>query len=89
MEPLARRWQRLRRRCVECARLRQCRYARPLLRLRRSARESSALVVVEDVGDLWALERSPVTRGRYHVLGGRLSALDGVGPKDLRIAGLV
>jgi recombination protein RecR len=44
--------------------------------------------VVEDVGDLWALERAQATRGRYHVLGGTLSALDGVGPEDLNMAGL-
>jgi recombination protein RecR len=46
------------------------------------------LVVVEDVGDLWALERAAATRGRYHVLGGTLSPLDGVGPEDLNIAAL-
>jgi recombination protein RecR len=47
------------------------------------------LVVVESVGDLWALERAQATRARYHVLGGALSQLDGVGPEDLNIAGLV
>jgi len=41
--------------------------------------------VVEDVADLWAMERSGVFKGRYHVLGGTLSALDGVGPDELRI----
>jgi recombination protein RecR len=43
------------------------------------------LVVVETVADLWALERAAATRGRYHVLGGVLSPLDGVGPKDLSL----
>ncbi|MBM3559511.1 MAG: recombination protein RecR [Alphaproteobacteria bacterium] len=52
-------------------------------------REATALCVVEDVADLWALERTGAFRGRYHVLGGTLSALDGVGPDDLRIAALV
>jgi recombination protein RecR len=52
-------------------------------------RDSSTLVVVEDVGDLWALERAMATRGRYHVLGGVLSPLDGIGPDDLNIASLV
>ncbi|MBF0129175.1 MAG: recombination protein RecR [Alphaproteobacteria bacterium] len=52
-------------------------------------RDPSILCVVQDVGDLWAMERSGVFRGRYHVLGGVLSALDGVGPDDLRIAGLL
>jgi recombination protein RecR len=47
------------------------------------------LCVVEQVGHLWALERSGVHRGLYHVLGGTLSALDGVGPDDLTIACLV
>ena len=51
-------------------------------------RDGSLLCVVEDVADLWALERARVYRGRYHVLGGTLSALDGVGPEDLAIAGL-
>jgi len=52
-------------------------------------RDASILVVVEDVGDLWALERAAATRGRYHVLGGVLSPLDGIGPDDLNIASLV
>jgi recombination protein RecR len=52
-------------------------------------RDSSILVVVEDVGDLWALERAGATRGRYHVLGGVLSPLDSVGPDDLNLASLV
>lgn len=52
-------------------------------------RDRSVICVVEEVGDLWAMERSAYFRGLYHVLGGRLSALDGVGPDDLRIAGLI
>ncbi|MEM7270568.1 MAG: recombination mediator RecR [Pseudomonadota bacterium] len=48
-------------------------------------RDQSSICVVEDVADLWAMERASVFRGRYHVLGGVLSALDGVGPDDLRI----
>ena len=51
-------------------------------------RDPSVIVVVEDVADLWALERAGATRGRYHVLGGVLSALDGIGPNDLNLAGL-
>lgn len=51
-------------------------------------REAGTLVVVADVGDLWALERSGVLKARYHVLGGVLSPLDGVGPGDLNIASL-
>ena len=52
-------------------------------------RDRALLCVVEDVADLWALERTGVYSGRYHVLGGRLSALDGIGPEDLSIASLV
>ncbi len=48
-------------------------------------RDAAQLCVVEDVADLWALERTAGFRGRYHVLGGTLSALDGVTPEDLRI----
>jgi len=52
-------------------------------------RDASTLVVVEEVADLWALERATATNARYHVLGGVLSPLDGIGPEDLGIAGLV
>ena len=52
-------------------------------------RDDTLICVVEDVADLWALERSAAYRGRYHVLGGVLSALDGIGPEDLHIAALV
>ena len=52
-------------------------------------RDASVICVVEDVADLWAIERTGVFRGRYHVLGGTLSALDGVNPDDLNIASLV
>ncbi|MDE0799754.1 MAG: recombination mediator RecR [Rhodospirillaceae bacterium] len=52
-------------------------------------RDRSVICVVEDVADLWALERSASFRGVYHVTGGLLSPLDGVGPDDLNIVGLV
>jgi len=52
-------------------------------------RDPSIIVVVEDVADLWALERANAINGRYHVLGGTLSPLDGVGPDDLAIDALV
>ncbi|MBS4082814.1 MAG: recombination mediator RecR [Rhizobiales bacterium] len=52
-------------------------------------RDSSLLVAVENVADLWALERAGAVNARYHVLGGTLSALDGIGPDDLNIASLV
>lgn len=52
-------------------------------------RDARALCVVEEVSDVWALDRARLFPGRYHVLGGRLSALDGVAPEDLNIASLL
>jgi recombination protein RecR len=54
-----------------------------------AARDTPILCVVADVGDLWALERAGAHKGRYHVLGGLLSPLDGIGPKELAIGSLV
>lgn len=54
-----------------------------------ATRDPHVLCIVEEVGDLWALERAGAHKGRYHVLGGVLSALDGVGPDDLNIGKLV
>ena len=54
-----------------------------------TTREPGLICVVEEVGALWALERAGAFRGRYHVLGGLLSALDGRGPEALRIDGLL
>ena len=52
-------------------------------------RDPKSICVVEDVADLWALDRAKLFTGTYHVLGGRLSALDGVRPEDLNIAALL
>lgn len=52
-------------------------------------RDSTLICVVEEVADLWALDRARLFPGRYHVLGGRLSALDGIRPQDLRIEPLL
>lgn len=52
-------------------------------------RDPSLIVVVEEIGDLWALERAGVINARYHVLGGHLSPLDGIGPDRLNIRSLV
>lgn len=52
-------------------------------------RATGEICVVEDVSDLWAMERSGVFKGRYHVLGGTLSALDAIGPDELRIPRLM
>jgi recombination protein RecR len=59
--------------------------ADPCLLCRDPKRDPSLICVVEDVADLWALERAGVFRGRYHVLGGALSALDGITPERLNI----
>src|SRR5687768_11566016 len=59
--------------------------ADPCLLCRDPRRDASVICVVEDVADLWALERAGVFRGRYHVLGGALSALDGVTPERLNL----
>ena len=52
-------------------------------------RDPSVIIVVEDIGDLWALERASVLNSRYHVLGGHLSPLDGLGPEQLNIPSLI
>ena len=72
--------------CVECGNLditNQCSICSD------TRRDPSRICVVEDVGDLWAMERAAVYRGLYHVLGGTLSAIDGRGPEDLYIDRLV
>jgi recombination protein RecR len=56
---------------------------------RDPARDQALIVVVEEVGDLWALERAGVVSAPYHVLGGHLSPLDGVGPSELNIGKLI
>ena len=61
----------------------------PCTLCRDETRDRSLICVVEEVGDLWALERAHVLNGLYHVLGGTLSPLDGVGPEDLSIAKLI
>jgi recombination protein RecR len=53
------------------------------------SRDGSLICVVEEVGALWAMERASAFRGRYHVLGGLLSALDGIGPEALKVGALV
>ena len=51
-----------------------------------NARDRSRICVVEDISDLWAMERAGIYSGLYHVLGGVMSAIDGIGPEDLRIS---
>jgi recombination protein RecR len=61
----------------------------PCVVCRDPNRDATIVCVVEDVADLWALERASIFKGRYHVLGGVLSALEGIGPEDLNVAPLV
>ena len=63
--------------------------ADPCLLCADAGRDGTLICVVEEVGSLWALERAGAYRGRYHVLGGLLSALDGIGPEALRIGELI
>jgi recombination protein RecR len=63
--------------------------AEPCALCRDAVRETGTICVVEDVADLWALERAAIFRGRYHVLGGALSALDGVTPERLNLPRLL
>ncbi len=52
-------------------------------------RDKTIICVVEEIGDLWALERAAAYKGQYHVLGGTLSAIDGIGPEDLNLPKLI
>src|SRR5208282_3307954 len=72
--------------CTVCGNVDSC---EPCTICRDVRRDSKLLIVVESVADLWALERASVLRARYHVLGGTLSPLDGIGPDDLNLATLV
>lgn len=72
-----------------CSRCGNLDTADPCALCRDPRRDQGLICVVEDVADLWAIERSAAYNGLYHVLGGTLSALDGVGPEDLRIEPLV
>jgi recombination protein RecR len=79
----------VRERLVECQTCGNVDTADPCAICTDQRRDVRALCVVEDVADLWALDRSRLFAGRFHVLGGRLSALDGIRPEDLAIAKLI
>lgn len=86
--PLADAMQVVRERIMVCSSCGNVDTSDPCTICRDPRRDPSIIVVVETVGDLWALERAGATNARYHVLGGTLSPLDGVGPSDLNITGL-
>jgi recombination protein RecR len=76
-------------RLVECQTCGNVDTANPCAICADTRREVRSICVVEDVADLWALDRARLFTGKYHVLGGRLSALDGVRPEDLSIGKLI
>ena len=88
LAPLADAMQLARERIVSCAECGNVDTSDPCTICRDARRDPSMLIVVETVADLWALERAGALRARYHVLGGTLSPLDGIGPKDLNLATL-
>jgi recombination protein RecR len=89
LEPLAKAVRDVADRAAECSTCGNVDVVDPCTICRDPARPAAILCVVEEVGDLWALERAHAFSGRYHVLGGVLSALDGVTPDDLNLTRLV
>jgi recombination protein RecR len=89
LEPLAAALTEAAAKIVECANCGNIDTVSPCTICQDPRRDSSLIVVVEEIGDLWALERAGVVSGLYHVLGGHLSPLDGVGPERLNIARLI
>jgi recombination protein RecR len=88
LAPLTDAMQLARERIVACSTCGNLDTSDPCCVCRDGRRDPTTLVVVETVADLWALERSHAVSGRYHVLGGTLSPLDGVGPRELNLANL-
>ena len=88
LAPLADALQAAREKIVTCRACGNADTCDPCTLCRDERRDRDTLVVVETVADLWALERAGVLSARYHVLGGTLSPLDGIGPKDLNLASL-
>jgi len=89
LEPLARALAEAAARIVTCATCGNLDTQSPCSICSDPRRDGGLIVVVEDVGDLWALERAGVVQSRYHILGGHLSPLDGIGPERLNIATLI
>jgi recombination protein RecR len=89
LEPLAAALTDAAQKIVECSDCGNIDTQSPCTICRDPRRDASLIVVVEEIGDLWALERAGVVTGLYHVLGGHLSPLDGIGPDRLNIARLI
>jgi recombination protein RecR len=89
LEPLAEALATARDRIVTCPSCGNLDTTAPCAVCADETRDPSLIIVVEEIGDLWALERAGVVSARYHILGGHLSPLDGIGPEQLAIASLV
>ncbi|GAA6212740.1 MAG: recombination mediator RecR [Rhodomicrobiaceae bacterium] len=89
MRPLAKAMTEAAEKIVECSNCGNIDTISPCAICQDERRDKSMICLVETVGDLWALERAEVIKGQYHVLGGTLSPLDGVGPDDLNLTTLV
>tara|TARA_R110002095_G_scaffold195724_3_gene174424 strand:- start:2231 stop:2710 length:480 start_codon:yes stop_codon:yes gene_type:complete len=89
MQPLARELQKAVEEIKECDLCGNLDLTSPCHICAHPVRDRKTICVVEDVADLWALERNTVFKGLFHVLGGTLSALDGIGPDDLRLKELL
>jgi recombination protein RecR len=89
LEPLAAAMAEAAAKIVECETCGNIDTVSPCTICRDPRRDQSLIVVVEEIGDLWALERAGVVSGLYHVLGGHLSPLDGIGPERLNIGKLI
>jgi recombination protein RecR len=89
LEPLSRALNEALERIVTCATCGNIDTQTPCTICRDLRRDATLIVVVEEIGDLWALERANVVNARYHVLGGHLSPLDGIGPEQLNIPQLI
>jgi recombination protein RecR len=87
--PLTKALQEAQEKIVTCSLCHSIDTCNPCSICRDAGRDDTLLIVVEHVSDIWALERSQAIKGRYHVLGGVLSALDGVGPEQLAISSLL
>jgi recombination protein RecR len=89
LDPLARALETVSRNIRRCAQCGNLDVTDPCAICVDPKRDPKTICVLEEVADLWAMERTGAFKGRYHVLGGRLSALDGIGPEDLNIGALV
>lgn len=89
MIPLARALAEAAEKIIECSNCGNLDTQSPCMICQDPARDKTLICLVESVGDLWALERAEVIHGQYHILGGTLSPLDGIGPEDLNISTLM